>query len=493
MKLKYTSIKVLFLTVVLAFTSCKDDFFETSPSGDLTGSETYGSTKNIDALINGTLRYLMETSTSQDNPGYSAVTLTHEVMGDDAIPRDGVYGFRDSYPYRDPYDNTTRRALFFWSFQYKVIDNCNNILANVDAASGTDDERRYLKGQAYALRGFTYLNMVRQYQFTYAKDKNAKAVPIYTEPTSPSSVAKKRSTVEEVYNQVIGDLTQAETLLTGFVRKVKNRPDANVVKGLLARTYLTQEKWALAATKAKEARTGYAIMEASAYTQGFNDVSNVEWIWGHPQQADQNLGGASYFAYIDVTPAAGYRSIMPDPYFRQLFADGDVRKTLFEVVTVSTDPMYRWIKYKKFVDKADRSGHIVLMRSSEMALIEAESKARVDDLQGAVSALNEVRVKRNLSPLQATAFTQQGPLVEEILNERRRELWGEGFRLYDLLRLQRAPLRRESTESIRIGSADVLIKGHYVLRFPDNTNLVPNSPYYLFSIPINEINNNPIL
>src|SRR5690606_18407947 len=146
---------------------------------DLTGTETYASTKNIDALMNGTLRYLMESSTSQDNPGFPAIMLTQDVMADDAIARDGVYGFRDSYPYRDPYDNTTRRALFFWSFQYKVIDNCNNILANIDAANGTDDERRFLKGQALALRAFVYLNLVRSYQFTYAKDKTVKAVPIY--------------------------------------------------------------------------------------------------------------------------------------------------------------------------------------------------------------------------------------------------------------------------------------------------------------------------
>jgi hypothetical protein len=305
-------------------------------------------------------------------------------------------------------------------------------------------------------------------------------------------VPKSRASVEEVYTQVLGDLSQAETLLAGFSRKVKNRLDLNVVRGLLARTYLTQENWAQAAIKANEARTGYAIMEATQYTQGFNDVSNPEWIWGHPQQADQNLGGASYFAYIDVTPSTGYRSIMPDPYFKALFAEGDIRKTLFEIVTNATDPRYRWIMYKKFVNKADRAGHIVLMRSSEMALIEAESKARLNDLPGAVAALNEVRVKRNLPQLAAGDFTQ-AQLVEEIITERRRELWGEGFRLLDLLRLQQAPVRRESTETFRVGTTDVGIKGHYVLRFPDNSNLVPNSPYYLFSIPVNELNTNPNL
>lgn len=480
------------LLATLGLNSCSDGFFETSPAGDLTGDEAFASTKNIDALVNGTIRYLMESSTSQDNPGYGAILLTHEVMGDDAIARDGVYGFRDSYPYRDPYDNTTRRALFFWSFQYKVIDNCNNILARVDQANGTEEERNYLKGQAYALRAFVYLNLVRQYQFTYAKDKNAPGVPIYTEPTDPNAAPKPRASVEEVYNQVLNDLAEAEQLLAGFNRTVKNRPDVHVVRGLLARTYLTQEKWDLAAAKAKEARQHFPVMEAQQYLQGFNDVGNVEWIWGHPQQADQNLGGASFFAYIDVTPAAGYRSIMPDPYFRNLFGDNDIRKSLFEVVTTASDPMYRWIKYKKFVNKSDQSGHIPLMRASEMVLIEAESKARLQDLTGAIEALNELRSKRNLPALIAGAWSEND-LIEEILTERRRELWGEGFRLLDLLRLQRAPIRRESAETIPVGNSAVQIKGHYVFVFPDNSALVANSPYYLFSIPINEYNNNPNL
>src|SRR5690606_20338491 len=161
---------IILLTTVLLITSCSDDFFDTAPSNDLTGNETFSSTKNIDALMNGTLRYLMENSTSQDNPGFGAIMLTNEVMGDDAIARDGVYGFRDSYPFRDPFDNTTRRALFFWTLQYKVIDNVNNILANTDAAEGSAQEKAWLKGQAYALRAFMYLNLVQSYQFTYSKD-----------------------------------------------------------------------------------------------------------------------------------------------------------------------------------------------------------------------------------------------------------------------------------------------------------------------------------
>ena len=486
---KHTIKLALLLGLSFGFSSCSDSFFDTAPSDNLTDNEVFASTQNIDALLNGTLRFMMEDATSQDNPGYGAIMLVNEVMGDDAIARDGVYGFRDSYPFRDPYDNTTRRALFFWTLQYKVIDNVNNILAYTDAAEGTDAEKAWLKGQAYALRGFMYLSLVQSYQFTYLKDKDALAVPIYTEPTTPNSVPVGRASVEAVYQQIFADLKAAEDLLSGFNRQEKNRPNVEVVQGLLARAYLLTGQWELAAEKARAARTGYSVMSAQEYLQGFNDVSSNDWIWGHPQRAEQNLGGASFFAYIDVTPVSGYRSIMPDPYFWQLFEEGDIRKTLFEFEADPQHPIYRWLKYKKFVNKPDRAGHIPLMRASEQLLIEAESEARLGHTEQALEALNTLRTQRNLSNITLSGDA----LIDEILLERRRELWGEGFRLGDILRLQQAVQRKESNLNYTIDGQSYLIKGHYIRVFPDNSNFVANSPYYLFSIPVNERNNNPNL
>lgn len=485
------------LAAFLIFSGCKKDFFNTSPAGSLTEDQVYSSASNIDALINGTIRYLMESATSQDNPGYGAILLSQEAMGNDAVLRDGVYGYYATYSFKDPFDNTTRRALFFWTLQYKVIDNCNNIIAKVKEASGTDVEKNYLKGQALALRGFVYFNLIRQYQFTYAKDKTAPGVPLYTEPATPGSAPKGRATVEEVYTQILSDLKEAEKLLAGFERPDKDRPDQSVVRGLLARAFLTMEDWSDAASYAALARTAYPIMNASDYLDGFNDVGNIEWMWGHPQTSTQNLKGASFFAYIDVTPATGYRSFMADPDFQKLFEDGDIRKSLFKPVTDTTDALLGWLKYTKFVNKPDQSGHIPLMRSSEMALIQAESNARLNNLPEAVTALNEIRLKRNLAPLAENSFGRNS-LIEEILRERRRELWGEGFQLPDILRLQRSVVRKASAEVLQIKKSDgtyktVPLKGHLQLTFPDKSAFVPNSPYYLFSIPKNELDNNPDL
>jgi hypothetical protein len=495
---------VIYILIFISFftSSCSEDFFETYPATQITTPEVFTSVDNIDAFVNGAIRYLLETSTSQDNPGLPTIFLTHDVMGEDAFARDGRYGYRDSYPYRDPFDNTTRRCLFFWTLQYTSIDHANNIIANVDENNG--DKFKHLKGQAYALRAFNYLNLVRQYQFTYAKDPDAKAVPVYTTPTTPVTEPQPRATVNEIYTQVLSDLEEAERLLPGYERTEKNRPDINVVYGILARTYLTLEKWDLAAQYAAKARVGYPIMTPQQYAEGFNDVSNPEWIWGHPQTRTQNKGGASYAGYIETTPYTtdasgtnlyyGYNSIIPDPHFIALFEDGDARKSLFEIATQPAEALYRHYRYRKFRNKyPDHDAHIVLMRSSEMLLIEAESKARLHDVAGATAALNTLRRNRSLADLQAAEFTENG-IIDEILLERRRELWGEGFRLYDLLRLQTAPVRKETSETfVDDKGATVGVLGHWITKFPDGSELSPNSKYFLFPIPLNEINNNPNL
>ena len=225
--------KLIYILVIAALlASCDDEFFETSPATQITTPEVFSSEDNINAFVNGAIRFLLENTSTQANPGLPAIFLTHEVMGEDAFARDGRYGYRDSYPYRDPFDNTTTRARFFWALQYTSIDHVNNIIANIQLTDASKSSLKYLKGQGYALRAFNYLNLVRQYQFTYVKDANAKAVPIYTEPTTPNTEPKPRATVKEVYDQILSDLSEAEKLLPGFERTVKNRPDINVVYGL---------------------------------------------------------------------------------------------------------------------------------------------------------------------------------------------------------------------------------------------------------------------
>lgn len=101
------------------------------------------------------------------------------------------------------------------------------------------------------------------------------------------------------------------------------------------------------------------------------------------------------------------------------------------------------------------------------------------------------------------AGATQENLIKEILTERRKELWGEGFGLSDIIRNQLAVVRKPYVDAdgkdIKVtvvtpgGVKEVDAKYHTALKFGDGSNFVPNSPYYIFVVPQAEEQNNPNL
>lgn len=494
--------KIRHIYIALAFTllvsSCQDKL-ELDPTDAVADTEVFNSTKNIETVVNGTWRYLNDTYFTYANPGYSTVMRTSDAMGPD-VAVTTKYGYRDPYAFTDLNNKAATRVRAIWTLLYKVIDNANNIISKVDLAEGTQPEKDILKGQAKALRAFAYFNLASYYQFSYQKDKNALAVPIYTEPSTTQTKGNPKASLTDIYDLVISDLTDASSLLKDYNREdLKYKIDQNVVSGLLARAYLNTGQWQLAAKTAKEANEGYELMDAAAYQTGFNDITNKEWIWGHPQTAEQNT--ASYtFHYLDVSsPGSYYYSFMADPYFKDLFDGQDIRSNLFE--WDAEEGREGFLRYKKFKFRSNLTGDIVYMRASEMLLIEAEGNARANQTEAAIAALNQIRTARNAKPYQPGAGKN---LIGEILLERRKELWGEGFALSDIIRTQGNLVRKEykntdgSAIMVNITKADgsqkqVAAQGHRVIKFPDGTNFAPNSRYYLFSIPQLEEEQNPNL
>ena len=159
-----------------------------------------------------------------------------------------------------------------------------------------------------------------------------------------------------------------------------------------------------------------------------------------------------------------------------------------------------YLGYRKFRIRADQTGDIVVMRSAEMYLIAAEALAREGRLEEAVNPLNTLRNARGLADYDLAGKTQER-LVDDILLERRRELWGEGFGITDILRTQRSvermPLTKEEAEKTydcwQQGDTyrEYNPEGHWFTSFPDGTKFVPNSVYYLYAIPEKETNANP--
>ncbi|MBV8253734.1 MAG: RagB/SusD family nutrient uptake outer membrane protein [Chitinophaga sp.] len=493
------------LTAILSvglLSSCSKSFLDQQPTNQVPEDQVFTTADNVETVINGTWAYAMESFFTYSVPGYTSILRASDAMGDD-VAVTTKYGLRDSYTFVEMVDNTKNRVSAYWSILYKVIDNANGIIANVDKVTGDATQKARLKGQAYALRGWCYLTLASFYQFNPIVDPNAKAVPIYLTPTTPTTKGNPRATIKQVYDQAIADLQAAEPLVTGYSRgdvSKKYKIDLNVVEGLLARAYLQTQQWNLAQQKAAAARNGYPLMAGTEYGKGFSDVSNVEWIWGHPQTPNQS--NASYnFHFLDVSsPGSYYYSFMADPFFKNYFDNGDVRTQLFDWDTLPSQEGYLRYKKFRFRDQTALIGDLVLMRSAEMVLIQAEAYARGGDATNAALKLNELRSARNA--YQYVPGT--GNLIDSILIERRKELWGEGFSLSDIIRTNGTVVRKPFTSYtgadsiIQVPRADgsfkaVKAKGHRTVRFPDGTSFVPQSKFYLFAIPLSEVQNNPNL
>ena len=286
-----------YMAFLLLLAGCSGDFLDKEPT-DSVSSDEVGVPGNAERLFNGAWYNLFEYGTTYANIGYRALQCQDDMMADDVVSRP-AYGFNSSYQFNDIAIPNNSRTSFAWYLIYKTIDNCNTAIA----IDGDSEEFFQAKGQALALRAFCYLHLAQHYQFTYLKDPTAPCVPIYTEPTTSETAPKAKSTVAQVYQRVFDDLNLAQSYLKNYTRKgdgQKFKPNTNVVNGLLARAYLLTGQWEEAAKAAAAARQGYSLMTTTAEYEGFNNVSNKEWIWGHPQTLAQS--DASYnFYYLDAT------------------------------------------------------------------------------------------------------------------------------------------------------------------------------------------------
>ncbi len=478
---------------------------ETEPTTALSADAVFSTTADAEKVIAGAWENLQETYYTYRAPGWSAMQLTSDAMGSDVVVNTR-YGYRDMYAMTAIYGKTNYVGNQSWELGYQTINNANGIIANVDKAEGSQDDINRIKGQAYALRGYIYLHFASLYSFAIDKDSSAVCVPIYTEPTDENTAltGKPAASVNEVYRQALSDLETALNLIpANYTRSAKWKIDRQVVLGLLSRAALYSRNWQKAKDYSDQllALNSY-LMSQSEWESGFNSVDNKEWIWGHPQTVDQ-ANSSYHFHFLDTTTdGIYYFSFNVDPYFYEKYDDGDYRKAQIywdlppgSAKSTSTELYMRNRKFRiRSFEGEDGVGDLVLMRVAEIYLINAEARARLGDVSGAVAKLNAVRSAR--SAQLATTGESQQQVIDDVLLERRRELWGEGFSLIDIIRNQQSVVRKEypytpidytySDANGNLVHRSIVPQGHRIIKQPDGSNFTANSKYYLFRIPNSE-------
>ena len=478
------------LVFALLFTSCEEAYLDTTPTASIDAGSAYATTKNAASAINGIYRsFIVRYLSSQGHSGHPAMMIILDHMGEDmVIGTTSVSWHQNETRWVAHRSDVNTMVQFPYEMYYRIIGNANIGIANLDKAVGPAAERNALKGEALALRAFGYFNLVQLYGKRYdatAKPNSQLGVPLVLEPTTEG---KPRNTVEEVYTQINKDLTDAAALLTTS-RVNKSHINLSVVKGLQARVALVQQDWTNAAKFAAEARAGYVPRTSTMYTDGFQDIANSEWMWGFDHLEDQTEYFGGYHSYISCnynsTVIRTYPKVINSLLYKVIPAT-DIRSKMWVETPTATNsivppggvrPKFLNQKFRlPGVPSTSAMGDVPYMRAAEMYLIEAEAKARLNDAAGASQVLFDLVKTRDASYVKSTNTGVS--LINEILVQRRVELWGEGHRFLDLKRTN-AALNRNGTNAI--ASVALLF------------DVAPGDVRWEFLIPRREINANPAI
>lgn len=444
------------------FISCSDEL-ETQPTDSVLENQIFASAENAKSAINGVYRLLYTSGWSEkwgtQNCGQTAIQLLADLMAEDFVMNEQGQGwYYEDYRLNvhGDYEGKSGRSYSTWNFYYTIISNLNYILANDGKLNGDIDLANSILGQAYALRAYCYFYLIQLYQQTYVGHENAPGVPVYLTPTIAGTEGKPRGTVQGVYDQINKDLTEAVNRLKGVEQAHISHIDYYVAKGFQARVFLVQHKYKEAAEAAKEALTkpGLSLVTVDALG-GNNNVKVEDVMWGMQISTDQTSGYAGFFSHMDADAPGMYGSkarkcISSGLY--NLLSDTDERKMkwfrgkLEKNEAGNSKVSYCQLKFK-MADYTTWTGDYLLMRAEEMVLIKAEAECHLKDYKAARATIKELGTLRDAN--YGTILTKRTDsdvynsntnapvetLMEEILLQRRVELWGEAGRIFDLQRL----------------------------------------------------------
>jgi hypothetical protein len=444
---------ILAIGSMLMLASCKKEMLDTGPTGSADEAAIYTTTSNAANAINGVYRYLYSRFDQQNQPGQGGVMLQLDFMGED-INQSAATWYTTAGSGTGGWVSHKNDANGYVSYPfrlyYRCIGNANALIENIDNAEGPEADKKRLKAEALTMRAWSYFNLVQIYAKRYAAGA-VNSQPGVSMPLSAKDVKLPRSTVEEVYTQINKDLGDAMTLFaTASAAPNKSHLSLNAARAIRARVALTMQDYTNAATYAKQVidAAAFSLMTNAAYQTGFNSISNTEWIWGAYVQSDQGDTFGSYFGQISWDGNTTYVRSRPKRINSALYGlitSTDVRKKMWEPAPNATNfplPLSTYIREpymsRKFKTRETPTiGDVPYIRLAEMYLILAEAYANTTGKEAdARTALFTLAVNRDPSYVLST--NSGAALINEILVQRRVEFWGEGFRFFDLKRLNQA-------------------------------------------------------
>lgn len=472
---------------------------------------------DVNALKDGLIVY--GTLGSKDNHfdyGFPAVCLMYDQGGQDMVAQISGYNwFSSSLQFMDRLPTSTFNT-FMWELYYNHIKSANDCINYVNRYFPNEEDqsatvKNYL-GQALASRAFDYLQLAQTYQFTYIGHENEKCVPLVLETMTEEELNNNpRATVQAVYDRIMKDLNNAIDYLENnrIARADKAQITAEVAYGLRARANLLMGNWADAATDAASALSGgnnpYSIEEVSV--PAFNSTDANSWIWGAVITAQSDVVKTSIVnwpSHLCSLTGMGYTTSTDGTAYRLINAElwskipaSDVRKgwwvdgrlqspilinrygrddgsIIGKVLSYSPYTNVKFGEEGNGVLNTENSQDWPMMRAEEMCLIMAEATARSEQAIGNAKRILENFVQLYRDESYTCTATTLDEFLDEIWFQRRIELWGEGFSLFDILRFKKSIVRLNANFAANCTYADI----------------TPESAIMIYRIPEREISVN---
>lgn len=465
---------IIFLIVAAAtITSCSD-YLDTQPR-DFTPPENYFSTaKELNDALTGVYDALGQDGT------FSRNLVIELAQGSDEgfLKRDAITVTTTPMVYLHTPSDAVVTAV--WRQLYAGINRANFLLANINKPVMDEAERNVIKGEALFLRGFMYFQLAHHYG----------EIPILLTPTEDGNlVDNPKKPLAEVYAQILSDMTEAESLVKTYTQNgFPGRISKTAVQGILARVCLKMageplkdvSKYADAKMwTEKVISSGIHTLNPSYkqifinQSQDLYDTQAKEAIWeiefsGNSSTGPDREGGrwANQLAIRNtiIDRGYGYATVGATATLYRKYEPGDLRRdwniATFRYLTGASsvglgdtvahastaiherDPG-KWRRYLELVTPRGQDWgptNFPVLRYADVLLMYTEASLElnepVDSSTDAYRYFNLVR--RRGYGYSATATVPVGvekvPTVQEIRDERARELCFEALRKFDLIR-----------------------------------------------------------
>lgn len=436
-----------------SLSSCVNDWLDVAPSDGTDADAALTSSSDLAAARTGMYAALKGNSNLVDYYGQQFFVYGDVHAGDDyqynnigGSNRASFY-YDMTYQTASEFSSSTSSSNVAWKSPYIVIGRANRIIAAAEGGALSDAAEAKATIDQYAaeakvLRALAHFDLVRIYGKPYTEDQGASlGVPLVT-GVLESNAKPARSTVAEVYTQVVKDLTEA---ISSNALATETEPGYVSVwgaKAILSRVYLNMGDYANALSVAED------IIKNSGAALWTRDQYFKAWDASTPNESEflfrLNVAGSTDNNDLNgignLQQREGYKEMVATKKFVDMLTSDpkDVRNDMFLPATAAKE-VATYGTNKVFLNKLRGQGGnlrnvtiVPIIRLSEVYLTAAECAFRKNDKTKAVEYLNDL--VKNRTTTEASLATVDNITLERILIERRKELIGEGQRYFDALR-----------------------------------------------------------